>query len=191
VRAIPTALQAKLDSGFTTLCRCWLITRRDGVTQGFTDHDEDIVLGAVTCRAGTGLTGSEATQKLGLSVDSSELSGALNDHSLNEDDLAAGRYDAAAVELWLVDWSEPSLRVLLAKGLIGEVKREGAASRGNARRQRPAQSGQRAALYRDMFGRSGRCPLHRRSEHPWLSRQWHSDDAVGNIEFRRQRPFRL
>ena len=73
------------------------------------------------------MTGSEATQKLGLAVDGSELSGALADDSLNEDDLAAGRYDAAAVELWLVDWSEPDLRVLLAKGSLGEVKREGTA----------------------------------------------------------------
>jgi uncharacterized phage protein (TIGR02218 family) len=127
VRTIPSALQAKLDSGATTLCRCWLIARNDGVTQGFTDHDADVVLGAVTCRAGSGLTGSEATQNLGLSVDSSELAGALADDTLNEDDLAAGRYDAAAVELWLVDWSEPTLCVLLAKGTLGEVKREGPA----------------------------------------------------------------
>ncbi|HWE77974.1 MAG TPA: phage BR0599 family protein, partial [Pseudolabrys sp.] len=28
-------------------------------------------------------------------------------------------------ELWLVDWSEPSLRVLLAKGVLGEIKRDG------------------------------------------------------------------
>jgi uncharacterized phage protein (TIGR02218 family) len=73
------------------------------------------------------LSGSEATHKLGLAADSSELSGALNDDSLNEDDLAAGRYDGATVELWLVDWSEPALRVLLAKGLVGEVKHAGAA----------------------------------------------------------------
>ena len=127
MRTIPSALQARLDSGVTTLCRCWLITRSDAVCQGFTDHDEDVALGDVICRAGTGLSGSEATQKYGLAVDSSELSGALADDSLNEADLAAGRYDAAAVELWLVDWSEPSLRVLLAKGSLGEVKREGAA----------------------------------------------------------------
>jgi uncharacterized phage protein (TIGR02218 family) len=127
VRTIPSALQSKLDSGVTTLCRCWLITRSDAVCQGFTDHDEDVVLDDVTCRAGTGLSGSEATQKYGLAVDSSELSGALADDSLNEADLAAGRYDAAAVELWLVDWSEPSLRVLLAKGTLGEVRREGMA----------------------------------------------------------------
>ena len=126
MRNIPLALQAKLDSGVTTLCRCWLIERQDGVTQGFTDHDEDIALDDVTCRAGTGLSGSEATQKHGLAVDSSELSGALNDDTLNEDDLAAGLYDAARVALWLVDWSEPSLRVLLAKGTLGEVRRDGA-----------------------------------------------------------------
>lgn len=127
MRSIPPALQAKLDSGVTTLCRCWLITRNDGLVQGFTDHDEDVVLGDVTCRAGTGLTASEATQKLGLAVDGSEFSGALTDDTLNEDDLAAGRYDAAQVELWLVDWTEPALRVLLAKGTMGEVKREGLA----------------------------------------------------------------
>lgn len=127
MRTVPNEMQAKLDSGITTLCRCWLIKRVDGVTQGFTDHDEDIGLGAVTCRADNGLTGSEVTQKLGLAVDSSELSGALAGGSLNEADLAAGRYDAATIEIWLVDWSKPALRVLLAKGTLGEVRREGQA----------------------------------------------------------------
>jgi uncharacterized phage protein (TIGR02218 family) len=127
MRTIPAALQAKLDSGVTTLCRCWLITRRDGVVQGFTEHDEDVVLGSVTCLAGAGLSASEATQKLGLAVDGSEFSGALADETLNEADLAAGRYDTADVELWLVDWGEPALRVLLAKGSLGEVKRAGTA----------------------------------------------------------------
>jgi len=125
VRTIPADLQAKLDSGVTTLARCWILTRTDGAVQGFTEHDEDIVVGSVTCRAGSGLSGSEATAKLGLAVDGSEFTGALADDSLNEDDLTAGRYDAAAVELWLVDWSEPNLRLLVAKGTLGEVKREG------------------------------------------------------------------
>lgn len=127
MRSIPFALQSKLDSGVTTLCRCWLIARTDGVTQGFTDHDEDVVLDTVVCGAGSGLTGSEVTQKLGLAVDSSEISGALADGTLNEADLTAGRYDGAVVEIWLVDWSEPALRVLLAKGTLGEVRREGPA----------------------------------------------------------------
>jgi uncharacterized phage protein (TIGR02218 family) len=127
MRAIPPALQDKLNSGVTTLCRCWRIARRDGVVLGFTDHDEDVPLGALTCRAGTGLSGSEATERLGLAVAGSEIAGALSDDALSEADLAAGRFDAATVELFLVDWSEPALNVLLGKGRLGEVRREGLA----------------------------------------------------------------
>jgi hypothetical protein len=127
MRAIPPALQAKLDSGVTTLCRCWIVTRRDGVVQGFTDHDRDLVIAGVTCRASTGLSGSEASAVFGLAVQGTEVSGALVDESLTEGDLAAGRYDAAAIALYLVDWSDPSLHVLMSSGVLGEVRREGTA----------------------------------------------------------------
>lgn len=127
MRAIPSALQDRLSSGVTTLCRCWRITRRDGAVLGFTDHDEDVVLDGLTCRAGTGLTASEATAQLGLAVTGAEISGALSDDALTEADLAAGRYDAAVIEVFLVDWSEPSLFALLGKGSLGEVRREGQA----------------------------------------------------------------
>ncbi|MDB5533972.1 MAG: hypothetical protein JWO28_2287 [Hyphomicrobiales bacterium] len=48
-----------------------------------------------------------------------EIAGAFDDATLTEADLAAGRYDAAAVETWLVDWSDVSLRVLTARGRLG------------------------------------------------------------------------
>jgi uncharacterized phage protein (TIGR02218 family) len=120
-------LQAKLEGGATTLARCFVVTRRDGVAQGFTDHDEDIVLDGVICRARTGITASEAKQQLGLAVAGSEMSGALASDTLNEADLAAGLYDAAAIAVHLVDWSEPALQVHLASGVLGEVRREGIA----------------------------------------------------------------
>jgi uncharacterized phage protein (TIGR02218 family) len=127
MRNIPAALQTKLDSGVTTLAHCWKLVRRDGVVLGFTDHDRDLVMDGVTCRAGTGFAASEASSRFDLSVDGAEISGALDDATLSEADLAAGRFDAASIESWLVDWSEPSLRVLIARGRLGEVRREGAA----------------------------------------------------------------
>lgn len=127
MRTIPPGLQATLDSGATTLCRCFVLTRRDGVVQGFTDHDRDVTLNDVVCRADTGFAGSEAVSRLGLSVDGIEVSGVLTDESLNEDALAAGRYDAARVDMYIVDWSEPELHVLMSRGHIGEVRREGLA----------------------------------------------------------------
>ena len=127
MRSIPPALQTKLDSGVTTLCRCWKLQRRDGLIMGFTDHDQDIVLDGITFLAGTGLSATEATSRLGLAVDGAEISGALADESLTEADLAAGRYDAADIEMFLVDWSEPALHLLLARGALGEIRREGSA----------------------------------------------------------------
>lgn len=127
MRSIPPALQARLNSGVTTLAQVWKLTRRDGVIAGFTDHDCDLVIGGVTYRAGTGLAASEATSRFDLSVDGGDIAGALDDDILTDADLAAGRYDAAQVETWLVDWSDTSLRVLTARGTLGEVKREGSA----------------------------------------------------------------
>jgi uncharacterized phage protein (TIGR02218 family) len=126
MRAIPAALQVKLDAGVTTLAQCWKLTRRDGVVLGFTDHDVDLVFDGVTFRAGTGLSASEATSRFGLAVDGAEAAGALADDSLNEHDLAGGRYDAAAIETWLVDVTDVGLRLLTARGTLGEVRREGA-----------------------------------------------------------------
>jgi uncharacterized phage protein (TIGR02218 family) len=127
MRAIPSALQARLDSGVTTLARCWIVTRRDGVVSGFTDHDGDLVVEGVTCRAGTGFGASEATSRFDLSIDGAEIFGALAADSLTEADLAAGRFDAAQIDTWLVDWSDVTLRLLLSCATLGEVKREGEA----------------------------------------------------------------
>ncbi|HEV2651126.1 MAG TPA: DUF2163 domain-containing protein, partial [Rhizomicrobium sp.] len=115
-----------LESGVTTLCWCWTLTRRDGVVQGFTDHDEPVVLSGTAHEAVSGFTASEVQSSLGLAVDNLTVNGALSSASLNEADLAAGLYDDAGVEIWRVNWSAPEQRVLMRKGSIGEVTRSGA-----------------------------------------------------------------
>ncbi|MCC6946951.1 MAG: DUF2163 domain-containing protein [Bradyrhizobiaceae bacterium] len=127
MRNLPPALAAHLASGATTLCRCWRLTRGDEVVQGFTDHDEDLVFDGTTFRAGTGFEGTELEARFGLSVTGTEVHGALAAESLNEADLAAGRYDNAKVELFFVNWAEVEQRLLLRVGHLGEVRREGAA----------------------------------------------------------------
>jgi len=127
MRQIPAGLAGHLASGTTTLCRCWRVIRRDGIVQGFTDHDDNLSFDGTDFRAGTGFEGSEIEARLGFAVTGSELSGALSSETLSEDDLAAGRYDDAKVELYLVDWSNPENRLLLRAGNLGEVKREDSA----------------------------------------------------------------
>jgi uncharacterized phage protein (TIGR02218 family) len=116
-------LAASLAGTLTTLCHCWRLTRRDGMVQGFTDHDSDIGFSGVTFAAASGFDASETEATLGLSTGGCEVSGALSSDLLTEDDLANGVWDGASVEIWLVNWSEPDQRVLLDVATIGEVRR--------------------------------------------------------------------
>lgn len=127
MKALPVALDAHLQTGATTLCWCWRLTRGDGQRLGFTDHDKDLVFDGTTFEAAAGFTASDIRDGIGLSVDNLEVSGALSSLSLSEDDLAAGRYDEARVEIFRVNWQNTVQRVLMRSGSLGEVKRSGSA----------------------------------------------------------------
>ena len=119
-------MQALLDHaglGVTTLCRAWQVTRRDGVRFGFTDHDLDLRFEDMLFKASTGMSARALQNSTGLSVDNSEAIGALADAALEEADLIAGRFDAAEVLIWLVNWADPSQRVLQFRGSFGEISR--------------------------------------------------------------------
>lgn len=125
VKSLSAGLQTHLDGRATKMVHCWKVTRNDGTVQGFTDHDNDLTFGGVTYEAATGFTASQFSASMGLAVDNMEVEGALSSASINEDDLAAGHYDNAAVEVYWVNWSNVSQRHIINKGYIGEVKRHG------------------------------------------------------------------
>ncbi len=120
-------LKAHLKTGVTTTCRCWALTRRDGVVLGFTDHDCALRFDGITFRADTGLSALALQQSTGLSVDNTEALGALCDAAINEEDIEAGRYDGAEVLAWLVNWADVGQRQLQFRGTIGELRRSGGA----------------------------------------------------------------
>ena len=127
------ALEAHLAGGCTTLCRCWAVTRTDGVVFGFTDHDEDLSFGGLVFRANSGVTASAFDQATGLSVDNSEVVGVLQDAGVAEGDVLAGRFDNARVEVWRVNWADPEARALVFRGSIGEIEQVGGAFRAELR----------------------------------------------------------
>lgn len=123
MKTLSPGLAVHLAGGVTTLARCWTLTRRDGVTMGFTDHDRDILLDGVPHQARSGLEAAEARQEAGFSAESVDILGALQSAGVTERDIASGFYDAALVTTHLVDWSDPSNRVVLGRHVIGEVRR--------------------------------------------------------------------
>ncbi len=123
MKQLPGGMQAHLDSGATTLCWCWRLSRLDGTRYGFTDHDHNLTFDGTLFEAASGFSASELSAGVGLSTDNLEAQGALMSNRLNEDELAQGRFDDAQVEIFRVNWADPVQRVLMSSGSLGEVKR--------------------------------------------------------------------
>jgi uncharacterized phage protein (TIGR02218 family) len=147
MRDVPAALAAHLAGTATTLCRCWSLTRRDGLVLGFTDHDRPLIFDGVTFRETTGLEAAEGAAELGFAVGGGEVSGAFAAVGLNEADLARGLYDDARVSIWLVNWADVSQRLLLETGFVGEIKRGDLAFSAEVRGLAKAFDEERGRLY--------------------------------------------
>ncbi|MBS3650794.1 DUF2163 domain-containing protein [Pseudaminobacter sp. 19-2017] len=123
----PEALAEHLEGGATTVCHCWWLMRRDGVTKGFTDHDRPLTVDGTSFQPLTGFSATEARDTLGLAVDTVDLEGALSSDEIDEADIQAGRYDDATVETLLVNWADPQQFARLRVATIGTItRRDGA-----------------------------------------------------------------
>lgn len=115
-----------LEGPVTSVAYGWRLERSDGVTLGFTSHDCDVVQGGLLLQASPGMQPTTIVASLGLDDDGLDVRGALTSHAVRSDDLAAGRWDSAYLEIFLFDWAEPDAgRRLLANGELGEVSYSG------------------------------------------------------------------
>lgn len=119
----PEALSNHLGRVVTTVCHCWRLTRMDGQVTGYTDHDRLLTVDGSGFEPETGFSASEAKDSLGLSVDTVDVEGALSSERIAETDIAAGLYDRAKVETFLVNWREPGEFALIRTATIGKIVR--------------------------------------------------------------------
>lgn len=124
---ISPQMQAHLESEVMTLATCWRITRRDGLSQYFTDHDQDLRVDGASYLASSGIVPSAVTSQAGLAVDNLELEGMLSNDAIAHHDLMAGLYDHAELEIFMVNYTAPEDgRLHVKTGWLGEVTlREG------------------------------------------------------------------
>lgn len=122
MKHISTALEGHLAQEVTTLATCWKLTRTDGVVMGFTDHDGPLLIDGVQYAAETGFTPTAVTASSSLSVDNMDVEGMLEANSITEEDIMAGRYDFAEIEVFQVNYRGPADgRILLRRGWLGEI----------------------------------------------------------------------
>lgn len=125
MRNIPSALKTHIESGVTTLCHIWKLTRKDGQQLGFTDHDEALEIGGINYLALSGMSGGDIDSSLGFSIDNSHVQSVLYDERITADDINAGLYDSAELICAIVNWKDVSQRLALTRGQLGEITQNG------------------------------------------------------------------
>lgn len=86
------------------------LTRADGVVETFTDHDEDISFndggGPLIYSPEDGMSGSGVANVFESGVDELEVTGFIQSGGIEYNDIISGRYDAAEIRLFLVNWDD-------------------------------------------------------------------------------------
>jgi uncharacterized phage protein (TIGR02218 family) len=89
---------------------------------GFTTHDRDVAIGGLVYRAAPGMLPSAVSVSDGFDADSVDVRGALSSAAIRAEDLKAGRWDGAALTIFMTDWRAPGGETLpVARGTLGEV----------------------------------------------------------------------
>lgn len=122
MRTIPANIQSALDSGAAKHCYCWRVELTNGTVMGFTNHDRIISFDGVEYEPESGFTPSEVQTSLGLAVQTQEVEGALISDKVTEDDLRAGLWDNASVEVFLVDWETIVDRYRIHVTTTGQIR---------------------------------------------------------------------
>lgn len=130
MKSLGAGILSHIQQETTTLCICWLITRRDGVVKAFTSNVADLRWlppgggkgDEITFKASTGAVVSNLQTSAGRGIDNLSAYGVINSVDLTEADLLKGFYDDAKVEIMLVNYEDTTQYVTLVKGNLGEVK---------------------------------------------------------------------
>lgn len=117
---------AWLAEPLVTAAWCWRLERRDGLVIGLTSHDRDLVRNGQLYRAAPGMRPSRIEQNDRIESHSIEVSGAISSAAIRRQDIAAGRWDGARLELALADWTNSDTPMqVVANGELGGIVQRG------------------------------------------------------------------
>ena len=120
-----TELVNTLSSGVARTCLCWKLTRADGVVVGATEHDRPIAFDGVTYEPGAAFDQSGFSTGAGLAPGRADMAGALVSDAIDEEDLRAGLWDGAKVDVYRADWSDVTRRAWVWSGRLTAIRQTG------------------------------------------------------------------
>ena len=122
MKTITAAMRAHLQSEVTTLCTCWKIIRKDGVTLGFTSHDEDLTIDGIVFESASGFDATAISSTADFSVDNLDVAGILDSDRITTEDIRNRLFDMADVYVFQVNYNDLTMGIIpLRRGWFGEA----------------------------------------------------------------------
>lgn len=134
-RSIVAGLATHLGLSAHTLAKCCKIKRVDGTILGFTEHDRTLSVdlagflpgdadGAISYVPTDAIEFTAPRQAASLAGSGVEITGAVQDARITEEDIRAGLYDGAAITEFFVNWSNTAQLAIWFHGTLGETALE-------------------------------------------------------------------
>lgn len=121
MKSIGGTLDTHISGEVTSIATRLLITRTDGYQIAFTSHPYDISVGGTTYKAVGGETPTNIESSADLAVDNLDVIAIVDDEALQEDELVAGFYDYATIEIAEFNYQDPAMgSIILRTGTLGE-----------------------------------------------------------------------
>ncbi|GHM57924.1 MAG: hypothetical protein sL5_00210 [Candidatus Mesenet longicola] len=122
MKSITKELKEHLSSSVLSIATCWKLTLTNNEVMGFTDYDKDLTIDNIVYQSHTGFTASAIVNNSDLAIDNLEIEGVLSSNSIKEEDILAGKYDFAQIEIFLVNYNDLSQGSLsMHYGTLGRI----------------------------------------------------------------------
>jgi len=121
-KTVSPEFEAHIEGETTSVATAALVTRRDGVIIALTSHIEDVEIDDVVYKARTGTTPSSVSSTADMAVDNLDVVVLLDGEEITEEDLIAGLFDFATVEIFEFNYADLAQgEMTIRTGTIGET----------------------------------------------------------------------
>lgn len=122
MKNIDATFKAFLANECLTLASCLRIVRSDGRAIYLTDHDADIIIDSNVYKSDPGFTRTAVKGSAGYETDAAEIESFFKVGFIEEKDIRRGLFDVATAKLFIVNFKDVSMGVMILKsGTLGEI----------------------------------------------------------------------
>jgi uncharacterized phage protein (TIGR02218 family) len=122
MKTIPIALRTEFAKGSTTRAWCWYFEQKGGAVFTVTTWARDLLIGGLIYRAKDGVNPMAIESAADGAVSNSEISGALSDDFVTEEQIVGGIWDNCFVTVFEVNPRDLTMGLMkLTSGWLGDI----------------------------------------------------------------------